>query len=311
MNIWKYMTSALQGMPRTRSDHRAVLSSEPDIRSGVARLAELTTPATEDPESPIFLFSAGWRSGSTMVQRLLMSDQQLFIWGESYDHCGLVQSLADTSIAFTPDWPPQRYYYDGSAKERLSGRWIADLYPDIEHLRQAHRNFFLTLFAQPAHEAGATRWGLKEVRLGVEHAAYLRWLFPNARFIFLYRNPLDAYRSYCRYGRSWYDRWPNRPVFTPTAFGRHWRNIAQGFVRQADEVSALVVRYEDLVDPGRQQTVVNGMEAFLDVSLDRGVLQNKVGSSTSKGERIWVSRIEKWLLRRAVSPTAPALDYKW
>ena len=125
-----------------------------------------------------------------------MSDPNVFIWGEPYDHCRIVQALAETTKAFTPDWPPQRYFYDGSEKSELSARWIADLYPSLEDLRQGHRAIFEAMFAKPARETGANRWGLKEVRLGAEHAHYLKWLFPKARFLFIYRNPLEAYRSY-------------------------------------------------------------------------------------------------------------------
>ncbi len=103
------------------------------------------------------------------------------------------------------------------------------------------------MFSEPARRAGVPRWGIKEVRLGIEHGFYLRWLYPKARFLVLYRNPLDAYRSYSQYGRSWYDTFPDKPVFTPTAFGPHWRRLMEGFLRDAGKLDALLVRYEDLV----------------------------------------------------------------
>ncbi|MEO0535490.1 MAG: hypothetical protein AAF215_16660 [Cyanobacteria bacterium P01_A01_bin.123] len=36
-------------------------------------------------DSPIFVFSAGWRSGSTLLQRLVMSDKSVVIWGELFN----------------------------------------------------------------------------------------------------------------------------------------------------------------------------------------------------------------------------------
>ena len=59
-------------------------------------------PADPADDAPIFLLSAGWRSGSTMLQRLLMSDPGVLIWGEPYDECGLVQALAGCAKAFRP-----------------------------------------------------------------------------------------------------------------------------------------------------------------------------------------------------------------
>jgi hypothetical protein len=134
-------------------------------------------------------------------------------------------------------------------------------------------------------------------------------LYPNARFIFLYRNPLEAYRSYCRYGRNWYDTWPDKPVFTPTSFGRHWRSLTEGFLREEQALGALVVRYEDLVRKGEE--LLDRIECYLDVKLDRSVLAQKVGSSERGGEQAWVSRLEKTLLRRAVAPLATELGYQW
>ena len=309
MEIWRYLTSAFKGVPATRKAHEDVLATRPDIISGIDRLQELMPAIHEDEgQSPIFLFSAGWRSGSTLLQRLLMSDSDVFIWGESYDHCGLVQALAGTTRAFTSQWPPESYYYDGSAKDTLSDKWIADLYPPLSELRKAHRAFFDRLFAYPAREAGARRWGLKEVRLGIEHASYLKWLYPDAKFLFLYRNPLDAYRSYCRYGRSWYDSWPDGPVFTPTAFGTHWRGLVEGFIGAPERVNGLVVSYEDLIQKGK---TIDAIERYLDVDLDRSVMSRKVGSSTPAGGKIWVSRLEKWLLKRAASPVLQQVGYEW
>lgn len=305
----QYLTSALIGPAQARAAHRQALRQEPGILTGMVQLQSLC-PAdeTDDQEEPIFLLSAGWRSGSTLLQRLIMSDSRVLMWGEPYDECGMIQALAHTTQAFRAGWPPAEYYYDGTQPDKLSGEWIANLFPSLEDLRKSHRLFFDTLFAEPARRAGAERWGIKEVRLGAEHCAYLRWLYPKARFIFLYRNPLGAYRSYCRYGRSWYDTFPDKPVFTPTAFGRHWRLLMEGFLSDATKLNALLIRYEDLVSGNAQ---LEEIEAYLNIGINRTVLKDKVGSSERDGENAKVSWLEKQLLKRAVSPLAQKIGYKW
>lgn len=304
-----YLSSAFRGTARARAAHGEVLSQQPSIARGVAQLASLCpADATNDDEAPIFLFSAGWRSGSTLLQRLIMSDSNVLIWGEPYDECGMIQALADCTRAFRAGWPPAEYYYDGTPPGELSDEWIANLFPSLTELRRSQRALFDTLFAEPAKRAGAARWGIKEVRLGSEHSFYLRWLYPRARFLFLYRDPLEAYRSYSRYGRNWYNVFPDKPVFTPTAFGRHWRTLMEGYLRDAEPLGALVIRYEDLVS-GR--TPLEDIERHLGICVSRSVLKTKVGSSERGGEKVWVSRLEKWLLRRAVSPMAHDLGYKW
>jgi hypothetical protein len=307
MEILRYLASALKGTPKARAIHKQALSQMPGIRSGVEQL-EILSPNSgdDDDERPVFLFSAGWRSGSTLLQRLIMSDPRIFVWGEPYDHCGIVQALADTTKAFTADWPPETYYYDGADRKELPGRWIADLYPSPDDLKQGHRALFRAMLADPAKNTGASRWGFKEVRLGIEHAVYLRWLFPGSRFLFIYRNPLDAYRSYSRHGRSWYNSWPHGPVFTPQAFGRQWRSLLEGFLEGAEKVDGLVIPYEQLVNGG---DLLPRIEKHLDAKLDFSVLGNKIDSTVWKGQKAWISRLEKALLRQAVSPLAEQLGY--
>jgi hypothetical protein len=171
---------------------------------------------------------------------------------------------------------------------------------------RGHRALFDSMFADPAKRAGASRWGIKEVRLGIEHAYYLRWLYPKARFLFLYRNPLYAYRSYVGFGRDSYYTWPDRPVFTPTAFGSHWRQLMEGFLSDSDKVGGLLVRYEDI---NKGDNLVRKIEDYLDIRIDRSLLNTKIGESGDKKGS--VGRLEKWLLRRAVSPIAQELGYRW
>jgi len=300
--------TALLGPARARAQHHQKTRNHTGIASGLATLETICPAPQDDPVAPIFLLSAGWRSGSTLLQRLIMSDRRVLIWGEPYDECGPIQAMADTLKAFRPGWPPAEYYYDGTPPDQLSGKWVANLFPAPAALWQAHRQFHEALFDAPATQSGAVRWGIKEVRLGIEHARYLRWLYPNARFVLLYRNPLDAYRSYCRYGRSWYNIFPNQPVFTPTAFGAHWRRMIEGYLEGAESLGAMLVRYEDLIGP---KPPLAALDDYLGIRMNHAVLGAKVGSSERGGEKLQVNRLERWLLKRAAGPAAAQLGYDW
>lgn len=306
--MFQMIQIALKGPAQARAQHRQLLNDYTGIESGLTAFATAHTAPKDDPAEPIFLLSAGWRSGSTLLQRLIMSDKRVLIWGEPYDECGPIQAMADTFKAFRPGWPPADYYYDGTPPDQLSGKWVANLFPAPAALWQAHRQFHDALFDAPATQAGAARWGIKEVRLGIEHARYLRWLYPNARFVLLYRNPLDAYRSYCRYGRSWYNIFPNQPVFTPTAFGAHWRRMIEGYLEGAESLGALLVRYEDLIGP---KPPLAALDDYLGIQMNHAVLGAKVGSSERDGEKLQVNRLERWLLKRAAGPAAAQLGYDW
>lgn len=256
------------------------------------------------PSKPIFIFSAGWRSGSTFLQRLLMSSNDVIIWGEPYGHSALIDHLSKPLKAITIEYPENRWFIDQMINDQMSisnfaDKWIANLYPEINYLIQSHIAFFINLFEIPANHRGIKRWGLKEVRLSIDHAFYLNWLFPNAKFIFLYRNPYDAYASYR--GFNWYNKWPDQPIFNAQNFGFHWKNLLEGYLENHQRLNGLVIKYEDLSD---ENFDLSKLETFLDIKLDQDI-KNKIIYSTKKE----ISILDFQILRDTVNPLASKLGY--
>ncbi len=252
-------------------------------------------------DQPVFLLSAGWRSGSTLLQRMIMEhNQDLLIWGEPFAHSNIHDSLVGQFRAFTPDWPRNAFLASRTGLNNPSDSWVANLYPDIDDLVKAHRNFYSRLFAEPAIRAGRKNWGFKEVRLTIDHAMYFRALYPRCKILLLFRSPLDAYHSYRSWSSAWFRTWPESPVSTPYAFGRNWAEIAQGFLSGQKAVDALSIRYEDLNNPAE----VERMEAYLGWAVPcsselRRIRNTAPDQSSDKLRSIPLPAIDRALLKLA------------
>lgn len=235
-----------------------------------------------DDEAPIFILSAGWGSGSTLLQRLVVSAGNCLIWGEPLDQAAPIQRLARSIVPISDSWPrPQSFEYPDESTD-LHSQWIANLTPDIENLRQAHRNFFIAWLKAPAVERGFQYWGLKEVRLTIFHAEYLQWLFPNARFLFIYRDLLKSFRS-CK-NVNWISIWPGYKVKDVLYFSLHWETLLSGYLRDAGRVNGRLVQYEELASGAID---VGEIDDFLQIgTLDRSVLERKVGARSANRPKV-------------------------
>ncbi len=262
---------------------------------------------------PVFLAAAGWRTGSTLLQRLICSSGEILVWGEPYGRACPVQALTRTAMALRsdawqgketaqPDWPSASSVAPVEVPDDLSDHWIANLYPEPQALKQAWRAQLDTLFAAPASARGFQRFGVKEVRWQGLDARFLSWMYPDARFFFLVRNPWDAWAS--AKGASFFKSWPNERVDDVTSFVRHWRRLTESFLRWPDD-SGFLVRYEDLVHPNFELQDIAEHAGLTRV--DPAVLETKVrGMGTEPAE---LDPVEVEQVGRLAGPMAEALGY--
>lgn len=247
----------------------------------------------EDSEKPVFIFSAGWRSGSTLIQRLLLSSGEIVVWGEPLGDAALIPRLSYSLSFITEKWPPETFFCQDVAYQDLQKKWVANFTPEICYLRLAHRYFFLKWFKTPAQERfGLNRWGIKEVRLTIDHARYLKWLFPQARFIFVFRHPCHAFRSWR--GNKWRSQWPGYYPYSATAFAHHWRLLMEGFLSGASEVDGILVKFEDLVSGKIELEKIAhhvGVSQF-----DESVLQQKINSPREIVKRPKISLLDRTII---------------
>lgn len=255
-------------------------------------------------DAPIFIFGAGWRCGSTWLQRIVMSSGQVQVWGEPFDRSAIVQTMTSQLLPLSQAWPPEKWFVRSEAAAVLADQWVANLYPPVPTLIEAHRGFFRELFEAPARERGIARWGFKEVRLTTDHARYLRLLFPQAKFVFLVRNPFDAYRSYREAHQPWFERWPDRLTVTARQFGRMWSALANDFVQGHVGVQGLLLRYEDLVS---EPSTLKQVSDYLDLALLPDRAAREIRANPHRKEPL--SALERWLLSGEVRQLSRHFGY--
>ena len=286
------------------SRHLAKPPSRISFEDGLATLRRRwpEVDAGDPGAQPIFILSAGWRAGSTLLQRMVLANRRTLIWGEPYAHADLAGSLSRQIAAFSAAWPEDKWVA-GEIGSDVSARWTANLYPPAADLARAHRAFWLTLLGAPAARCGWKNWGLKETRWGVTEARYLKWLFPRSRFVFLYRDPYDAYASYRRWG-DWYRRWPDHPVLTPRQFGLMWREMVQDFTDGCSSVNGLLVAYEALFE----DETVRRLGTHLGETLPSPRTLTRL-RGTGDSDPGTASPLELARLEAAVHPLATALGF--
>lgn len=233
-------------------------------------------PTTVRCASPIFVLSAGWRSGSTFLQRRISSNGAALIWGEPFGDRLPVCRLAATVQDFHEGDGHLNYSIDNFDGE-LSEEWIANMNPGLRALREAHLAFFETLFAEPAASRGYQRWGVKWVRLSADYAWYLKWLYPMSKVLFLVRHPLNAYRSYR--GKKWFSVRPHHCVTGVTRFMAHWNYLASSFLKELSAVDGLLLRYEDVV---ADDSLFARISSYLDLPIEPSRARAKLGARSDR-----------------------------
>ena len=222
-------------------------TNAPDLEQGLAVIGRRWPGLVNTcQEEPVFVFAAGWRSGSTLLQRALMPP--CFIWGEPFGHADLIDSLADHLRCFTDVWPEPHFFHQGEKPDVLARQFIANLYPGIGHLLAAHQDFLLTLFAKPARETGAslgTQGGSAARRTcSLPQMALPAGQVPLSLPQSLRCLPIGMPRRAA--GWQWFKTWPDEPV-TTRCFGSHWRTLVSDFLDGHQKVAGRLVRFEDLV----------------------------------------------------------------
>lgn len=200
---------------------------------------------------PVFVLAGGSRSGSTLVQRLLLSTGEIMVWGE---HAGILLESMQRMLAGMRDWVDLKgaHHLERFSREGWNA-WIPNVNPPYEAFIAGARAALVKSLAVPAARMGYRRWGFKETRYNGAAAALLKTLFPASSIIVLVRHPGDALRSIK--GTSWY---ASDYGARPEAFLAAWVANSSSLAASASQLGGvLMLRYEDLIaDPNKAVAMI-------------------------------------------------------
>jgi len=221
-----------------------------DTRQGAA------APGSFERENgPLFVVGM-WRSGTSLFYRLLNKHPQISLMYEG--DLGLFRPLfypASQKARWTEHWD---FWSGALRRHRIDPSSIPDGIGDMKTAIE-------TVYR--AYAGPNVIWGCKSPNY-YDRMDMLHDLFPDARFIVIWRDPRDVCRSVARAGEAKYSWFARRWMFERALFGcRLLRRQYDELVRRKAHVHQ--VTYEELVtDP---TGVMQGVTDFLNLPFDPAV----------------------------------------
>ena len=156
-----------------------------------------------EAEFPIFLLGTG-RCGSTLLQKILNSVDNAMIYGE---HGGFLIQIAAAYFLNLEDKMIEKYIMSQnvagkepiSVFETLKNPQLWSAWTNWYNQETVKNNFrdFIESFFNPISLEQKVHWGFKEIRYGLNDRVLemLADLYPDGRFVFIVRHPVDVVAS--------------------------------------------------------------------------------------------------------------------
>lgn len=156
-----------------------------------------------DEKFPIFLLGTG-RCGSTLLQKILNSVDNVVIYGE---HGGFLKDVARAYFLNLEDKMIEKYIMSQNASgkdpisvyETLKNPQLWSAWTNWYNRDTVRDNFrdFIESFFNPLSLRQKVHWGFKEIRYGLDDRVpeMLAALYPEGRFVFIVRHPVDFIAS--------------------------------------------------------------------------------------------------------------------
>jgi hypothetical protein len=215
------------------------------------------------PESPFFIVGCP-RSGTTLLRWLLCAHPRLTVPGESHFIPHFWRAYGDPANAEAATKLAARVL----GLERIA-RWDTGLKPrDFADVR-SYRDFLHRLFAPILERENRVRWGDKTPHY-VQEIPTLAGLFPDARFIHIYRDGRDVALSWLA------ARMEPGNVYKAASLWNGWVRQGRADGARLSPGQYMEVRYETLIENPEQ--IMPEVCRFLGEEFDAAVLRPKAGN---------------------------------
>jgi hypothetical protein len=294
--FWAWARSEQVSIPHVDQLSKSIAALHMGAPDAVTRQA--------DAEEPIFMLSTGHRTGSTLLQRVLVTDPRVLLWGEPLGDMAFICRIAEMMSHSICPWNLEQWKSHNPTSTSMATSWISDLYPPGEDFRLALRALFDRWLGEPARQLGFVRWGFKEVRLSATEAILLHWLYPRAKFVILSRHPYDCYRSLADSEWLVYQRYPDMCIDSAASFARLWNRLALSWSELPAGFPSFHIKYEDLLEG---KVDFRALESWLGIEIKENVALSVVVGGTAKRQRL--SWYERLIIAREAAAGMRALGY--
>ncbi len=220
----------------------------------------------ESKKTPIFIFSLP-RSGSTLLQRILIQSKEICSVVEPWILLPMVYSYKDRPTFLDPSIESKSNFVKYFIENNLPNKY-KDYRKEI--------NKMVTSLYEKACRNSDGKYFLDKTPRYYLIIPEIAKIFPDAKFIFLFRNPVSIASSII-------DRWLNNKL----RFGNYRMDIKRGpkFLVEGHEKikdKSISVKYEDLIsNPGEE---IKKIFDYLDLKVDIGKIMNSVETSYIPGD---------------------------
>ena len=228
--------------------------------------------------TPVFITAPTARNGVTLLQRLINSSKQMIVYGENTNFMSVVPKLVHSSVQVHNERGAEFQEARKQFLEQTTEGWTSNLWPDPQPLMMvAFEAFYksVLVYQQCSEKYGYQRWGIKNPLNEPQMIERLRILMPKARYLFIYRNPIDVIKS----AKS------RKFITTPDQlkqYAAQWAGILTTVVNYGFE-QVKVIKYENLIN--NPDPIIDQIERFAGITgIDRSVMKRKINTFAVSSE---------------------------